>query len=159
MDIAIPTGSLSVCRLLVSEYQIDPFQSKVPDENNGNDGDGDETSRGTAISSPFLVFCRQSDTNIFGFFLELWDKPFSSSPKENGVGKNRGGDLPIHVVCCEASVSMQAIKQWLTTNMASCQFSLLPCVMQVWMSSFSCCSTIPMLCVILEMLQRMPRTL
>jgi hypothetical protein len=91
-DCAIQQQNAPVCRLLV-QYGADPFMEEQGDENDVN------------ATSPFLAAARLSDITIFEFFLDLWDERFSSTG-----GKNGDGDYPLHVVCCDPHVSLQAIE-------------------------------------------------
>jgi hypothetical protein len=119
MYVAIQAGNISLCQLLVREFHIDPFFLATYDENDDRD---DETA-----ASPFLAAARQPDTGIFEYFLELWDERFFSS---NG-GKNSDGKYPIHVICCDPRVSLQAIqllvnRQAETVSIVDGEQSLLP---------------------------------
>jgi ankyrin repeat protein len=87
---AIRAGNLAICQLLVRDVQVDPFLQGEDD---------DET-----VVSPFQAAARQSDTSILEDLMLLWDERFASTG-----GKNSDGDYPIHVVCCDPLVSLEAI--------------------------------------------------
>jgi hypothetical protein len=85
---AIQTGNEVLC-LLLGQNGVDPFLFEEADENEYD---------------PFVAAARLSDTNIFEYLLTFWDERFASAG-----GKNGDGDYPLHVVCCDPRVSLQAI--------------------------------------------------
>jgi hypothetical protein len=109
---------------------------------NEDESEVEDEAQHVAASS-FLAATCLSDTSIFEYFLGIWNEPFSSVG-----GKNSDGGCPIHVVCCDAHVSLQAIKVlvnhhpdalasggWRTRTFF--HFISLPCGMpSVWMSFF-----------------------
>jgi hypothetical protein len=92
---AIEAENLDTCQLLVTVYCVDPFKQEK-DEIDHDDGNE------TAAASPFLAAARLS--TIFEYLLGLWNERFASND-----GKNSDGDYPLHVVCCDPLVSLQAI--------------------------------------------------
>jgi ankyrin repeat protein len=118
-----------VCQLLVEEVGVDPFLGQQ--DENKNDGRGDPYLCGDVDDdddddddehaiSPFLCAARESEDSprVFDYFLDLWDKRYSSSSKNGNedddtgvvVGKNEHGDYPIHVICCDKHVKLHAVE-------------------------------------------------
>jgi hypothetical protein len=77
-------------------YGADPFSEE---------GDENENENEKHAASPFVAAARLSDTRIFEYFLTVWNERFASTG-----GKNGDGDYPLHVVCCDPCVSLQAIQ-------------------------------------------------
>lgn len=106
--LAIQAENVSLCQLLVQKYRIDPFRQDSEDLNGSSSSSGTVGEREqAAAASPFLAAARLEKTDILNLFLEHWDERYSLS---NGGGKNDDGDYPIHVVCCDARISLQAIQ-------------------------------------------------
>jgi ankyrin repeat protein len=107
---AIQAENVSLCQLLVQKYRIDPFR-KGNDQaiimNGSSSSSSSSTGEREQAASPFLAAARLEKTDILNFFLEHWDERFSLSNRD---GKNDDGDYPIHVVCCDARISLQAIQ-------------------------------------------------
>jgi hypothetical protein len=113
----------AVCRFvrLLVQFGCDPFRDDV-DENENN-----KKQHVPAASSPFHAAARLSDTSILEYLLEIWNERFSSTNGKNGVG-----DYPLHVVCCDPHVSLQAImvlvnRQADVLAMVDGEQGLLPC--------------------------------
>jgi ankyrin repeat protein len=110
---AIRAENLAFCQQLVQQVNdgaADPFLQNDNDEDNdeSNDVACDDSFSSyitPAASSPFVAAARLSDTAIFEYLLTVWNERFAVS---NG-GKNGDGDYPIHVVCCDPLVSLQAL--------------------------------------------------
>jgi ankyrin repeat protein len=98
---AIQAGNEAVCRLLVHQYQVDPFAAQESNERSVGEN---ETARTAAASSPFLAAARLQDTAILKFFMQLWGEGYASS-----AGRNDNGEYPIHVLCRDKHLSLQAL--------------------------------------------------
>jgi hypothetical protein len=158
MHIVIQAGNIALCQLLVREYHIDPFLATTTTADGENDDDafllGDD-----GPVSPFQAAARLPDTGILEYFMDLWQERFASS---NNGGKNGHGDYPLHLICCDAHVSLQAIKlAWSiakprpcrrsTFCLAFCHFNWRPSPERAWMSFSICYNIALMLLAMLEL--------
>jgi hypothetical protein len=96
---AIKHGNEPVCRLFV-QHGVDPFQQE---EDDGTD-DG---SYCEPVQSPLPAAARRQNTSLLEDFLDVWHERFASTQRQ---GKNSDGDYPIHVICSDAHVSLDAIQ-------------------------------------------------
>jgi hypothetical protein len=108
---AIRARSLSICQLLVRDDRADPFLREESYENDSDDGGDGSAEPDTAATSPFLAAARLSDTRLFECLLATWNERFTSTG-----GKSSVGNYPLHVVCCDPLVSLQAIKLLINRN-------------------------------------------
>jgi ankyrin repeat protein len=99
MNYAIAEEKGLICQWLL-EVGVDPF--KVGDCNAPGVCDNDIICQRT----PFQAAARLEDTSILELFLRQWDERFAAV---NG-GKDDNGDYPIHLLCCDPNVSLQAIQ-------------------------------------------------
>jgi ankyrin repeat protein len=105
--IAIQAGNEAACRLL-TQHGIDPFLEKDNDHENdrGNrDNHAHEGKRGHA-PSPFHAAARLTDMAILRYFMQLWNERFAAS----GGGRDTNGNSPLHALCRDKHVSIQAIQ-------------------------------------------------
>jgi ankyrin repeat protein len=86
---------------------VDHFQEYVQGY---NDDDGDAYYG----ISPFHTAARQVDTTIFKSFLIAWDERFATSSSSGG--KNESGEHPIHAICRDGHVSLQAVQLLLSVE-------------------------------------------
>jgi Ankyrin repeat len=87
---------------------IDPFQEYVQGYDDFDDENVDDFGAHTGIS-PFHTAARQVDTTIFKYFLIAWDERFATSTSTS-AGKNEKGEYPIHAICRDAQVSLEAVQ-------------------------------------------------
>lgn len=107
MHCAVQAKKELECRLLVQYGAVDPF----PEE---TDGDSDNKHDFSAIlqaaGNRRTLFTKsltggRMQAPILELLLEIWDQRFASNR-----GKNGSGDFPIHVLCRDRNVSVEAIK-------------------------------------------------
>ena len=96
LHVVVEEKKVPLCRLLMQRAGLDPF---VPLN------EGEEDHGRFASYSPFCAAACQAETAVLEVFLDHWDERFAS----NG-GKNADGDYPVHVLCRERDVSLEAIK-------------------------------------------------
>jgi hypothetical protein len=99
MFCAIRAQHVTLCDILLREYQVDPFLQEEEDDEHED------------AASPYLAAARLSDTIIFKYFLGVWDERFASTG-----GRNADGDYPLHVVCCDPLILLQTVMVLVSRN-------------------------------------------
>jgi hypothetical protein len=112
-NVAIRANQLALCQLMllaaaangdVGFGGVDLFQQQQQvqgDEDHiGNDDDDDYGV------SPFHTAARQADTSILTLLLSFWQVRFAAS----GGNKNEYGEYPIHAICRDQHVSLEAVQ-------------------------------------------------
>jgi hypothetical protein len=97
---AIQAKKKGICLLTVRDYQVDPVRQAADAFDDGNE----------TAATPYLSAARLPETTIFEYMMQHWDERFV---------KNGDGDYPLHVVCCDPCVSLQAIKILVNRNATS----------------------------------------
>jgi ankyrin repeat protein len=111
MHWAVRAGNEALCRVLVRQYQVDPFASQESNDERASAMIGVENCVRASASSPFLAAARLPDTAILRFFLQLWDERYSSSAATSSpAGRNDKGEYLIHVLCRDKHVCLQALE-------------------------------------------------
>jgi ankyrin repeat protein len=120
-NVAICANQQALCHLLLQRVVaattdtigdsgggIDPFK----EEQQQVHGDAAADDNGDACGiSPFHTAARQVDTAIFASFLTIWKERFSAENGSGaGCGKNENGEYPIHAICRDKHVSLEAVQ-------------------------------------------------